>query len=538
MGGGAGGLSSAGRLANANCTVTLLEKNDALGGRVQSQHVEGGWRFDTGPSLLLFPQKYRDTFEALGYPNMEDLGVEIRRIDPAYRIFFPATPSFQVDMLADVDDMATQLEALERGAGAAYKRFLAMTRANLELGMPNFIERDFSELKNARNLMDLLPSLKNLNPWALLGQHDLVMKGYFKDARLRAAFTFQDLYVGLSPTSAPAVFSLLAGTELTDGVWYPIGGFGGVRDGLTTAAERCGVSIRTGATVATIDVSEKTTAAAAAAGGGGGHQVVGVTLVSGEFLPADVVVCNKDLPAAYRTLFSSATSSAATSSKIGEYIRKKAESLAQLKYSNGVIAFNWAIKGKLPQLLHHNVFLSDQFAKAWTPARAATDFPQFPNFYCHVPSKTDASAAPEGCESVMVLLPVGNMQPDLKNKKKSGGGATGIEDYAELVAAGRQRVFDCFSAAGVGDIEGMIHHEFVITPPQWEERYGVQFGAAFGLSHGLNQLSIFRPQNRDEMIKGLYFVGASTTPGNGVPLCLIGAKLTAERILKDYQLLA
>jgi phytoene desaturase (3,4-didehydrolycopene-forming) len=308
------------------------------------------------------------------------------------------------------------------------------------------------------------------------------------------------------------VFSLLAGTELTDGVWYPRGGFQTVRDGLETAIKKCGVEVKTNSEVESIKVGED-------------GAVQGVTTTQGDFIEADVVLCNRDLPAAYSLLDKSSVQS------VAEHAAKQTKKLSNLKYSVGVIAYNWCIKGKLEGLAHHNVFLSEKFEAAWKPAATPKDFPQFPNFYCHVPSRTDPTAAPEGCDSVMILLPVAHIQ--LKAKK------TGISsNYDELVNAGRQKIIDSFKAAGIADdVSTMISHEMVITPPQWKERYGVQHGAAFGLSHSLDQLSLFRPANKDEVVPGLYFVGASTRPGNGVPLSFIGAKLTSERILKDYGLM-
>ncbi|KAG7669378.1 hypothetical protein Ndes2526B_g05695 [Nannochloris sp. 'desiccata'] len=515
VGGGAGGLASAGRLARAGCSVKLLEKNAELGGRVQSENING-WRFDTGPSLLLFPQKYEETFKALGTPMASV--VDIRRIEPAaYRVFFPSSPGYSIDLLNNPDDMATQLEELEPGAGASFFKFLAMAKSHLDVGMPYFIDRSFDELKNAKNLFDLLPKLSSINPWQMLGPHDMVMRKFFRDPRLRAAFTFQDLYVGLSPGSAPAVFSLLAGTELTDGVWYPRGGFQSVRDGLEAAIKNCGVEIRTQSEVASIEVGQN-------------GAVQGVRTTSGDYIEADVVVCNRDLPAAYSLLHQSPIAS------VADYALKQTKKLSNLKYSAGVIAYNWCIKGKLEGLAHHNVFLSEKFEAAWKPAATPRELPEFPNFYVHVPSRTDPTAAPEGCDSVMILLPVAHMQ--LKAKKTGTYNSASENDsctiYDELVTAGRERIVDSFKTAGIGDVSKLIAHEMIITPPQWKERYGVQHGAAFGLSHTLDQLSLFRPADKDDAINGLYFVGASTRPGNGVPLCFIGAKLTAERILKDY----
>ena len=373
------------------------------------------------------------------------------------------------------------------------------------------------------------------------------------------ATTTQDLYVGLSPYSAPAVFGLLAGTELTDGVWYPRGGFGTVRDALLRAVEACGARVQTGAEV----VALATDAA--------GSRVACVVLADGTRLQADVVVCNRDLAAAYQLLEGSSAASsggssdsssgggggAAVSPAAAAYGRQQHERLGRLKYSTGVIAYNWCVGRQVDGLAHHGVFLSEEPRAAWRPAARPADLPHHPNFYVHVPSRTDPSAAPPGCDSVMVLLPVACQQ-------QMGRGA----DYGGLVEAGRQRILQSFADAGLGDVGASIQHELVIAPPDWAARYGLRHGAAFGLAHGLDQLSLFRwgrgwgrlqrwpgvaphteiqlqgtptlpllspcrPANKDKRVGGLYFVGASTRPGNGVPLCLIGAKLTAQRVLKD-----
>lgn len=535
VGGGAGGLATAGRLARAGLEVTLLEQNAEVGGRMASVVVDG-CRWDTGPSLLLFPDKYREAFQALGSTLEEH--AEVRRVAPAaYRVFFEGQPAASsLDLLNDPAQMAAQLEGVERGAGAAFLEFRGMARSMLELGVPNFIERDFLRASDAAALAAMIPALKTVNPVDLLGAHDARLRRLFADPRLRAMFTFQDLYVGLSPATAPGVFSLLAGTELTDGVFYPIGGFGRVAAGLRAAAERCGARVRTGARVASIDTDA------------GGGRVTGVTLAGGERLAADVVVCNRDLPAAYTLLGAapdeapsssgrnrdgnssggSSSSGSPSATPAAAYAQQRHDALGRLQYSAAVISYCWKVGRVLDRLSHHNIFLSAEWERSWFPRAATAEaLLSHPNFYVACPARTDPSAAPLGCDSVMALLPVANLQE-----------AGGRWDEG-LVAAGRQRVLRAFAAAGVGDdVESLIQHELVITPPEWEARYGLRHGAAFGLSHGLAQLSVFRPGTKEPRIQGLYFAGASTRPGNGVPLCLIGAGLTAARVLGDLGLAA
>lgn len=499
IGSGVGGLATAGRLAKAGCRVTLFEKSDSVGGRLTSVQLPGGYRFDTGPSLLLFPDKYRNAFVSLG-TTMEDQGIELLRVEPAaYRVFF-GERDFQapVDVFNDEEELAKVLEKEEPGAGNAYGRFRKLSQKLLELGVPYFIEKDFTRIEDSAVLFDVVPMMSGVNPLDLLGNHDNRLTKLFKSQKLRALFTFQDLYVGLSPYTAPAVFSLLAGTEQIDGIFYPRGGFGCVRDGLLSAIEKCGVQVRCQSAVSQIVLGDD-------------MHVQGLRLETGEFFEADAIVCNKDLPAAYHLLPPS------------EYAERKSESLAGLQYSVGIIEYCWCVDTQLSGLAHHNIFLSDEYRESWKPAQSADELLERPNFYVHCPARTDPTAAPPGKDSVMILLPVANMQQ------------TDASEYEALVDAGRLRILKAFSDAGLGDIKPLILHEKVITPPMWKEQYGVQHGSAFGLAHGLNQLSIFRPSNKDKHISGLYFVGASTRPGNGVPLCLIGAKLTAERMLNDFE---
>jgi|UniRef100_A0A7S3BGA5 phytoene desaturase (3,4-didehydrolycopene-forming) len=512
-------MATAGRLGRAGYKVTVLEKNDTIGGRCQSRHVAapgvggGEFRFDTGPSLLLMRQKYEEAFEALGVP----LPTELRRVSPAYRVFFGDGDS--MELLYDVNEMSKQLEAVEEGAGLAYLEWLAKARAMFTIG-GGIIENDMKTLTDMADPNIAVPLLAKVPPWQMVLPHDLALRGFFKSEKLRSLFTFQDLYVGLSPYNAPGAFSLLAGTELIDGIWYPVGGFQKMRDGLAQAAKDNGVEIRTCSPVRRVVVE--------------GGRARGVELESGEIVDADVVVANPDVPYVYDELMA------------GEEARSKAEDLASKEYSAGVVSFNWCINGRASELLHHSIFLSDKPKEAWNRATSAADVaadgrcPR-PNFYVHTPSRTDDTCAPEGCESIMVLLPIGNAQEVAGN-----GTSAGKIDWDAMVESGREAVLRRLDEAGVRvtpreggepvSVREAIASEFVYTPAIWEKMYNLKYGAAFGLAHGLTQLAYFRPGNgpiEDGDTDGLYFVGASTRPGNGVPLVLMSAAITANRILED-----
>lgn len=364
----------------------------------------------------------------------------------------------------------------------------------------------------------------------------------------------------------------------------PQGGFQKIRDAIESIVKNHGVQIRTRTTVDQI-ILEQPQAGESADGKPARPRAVGVRLANGETVMADVVVANADLPQVFNymlegecclpiLILAAAAARPASAGRVrvlhrasrdclhcdcglmvirplrrrqsicadgGEPIKKEAARLDTLSYSASVIGFNWAIKGKL-NLLHHNVFLSSDYKGSWDRPTFPEDFdaPKQHNFYVHNPSFTDPSCAPAGCDSVMVLLPVANLLEQAARAKKAGRPEPSLE---ELVAAGRKAVLRRFIEGGIcdADIESRIEHEFVIAPADWRDRYNIRHGSVFGLSHDFFQLACFRPPTQTQIpgfpdtpkIDGMYYVGASTRPGNGVPLVMMGAKVTYENIVKD-----
>jgi phytoene desaturase (3,4-didehydrolycopene-forming) len=528
VGGGVGGLGMASRLAHAGYDVTILEKNLDTGGRCRSESFDGkgeGYRFDTGPSLMLLPDRYREQFTAVG-KNLHDY-MDIKRVDPAYRAHFGDHTS--LDLLYDTERMRAQLDAVEEGAGGRYIDWLGRARASLDYGVAAFIEKDANSILDFVDLRRVGPLALAVNPIDLLLPQFNQMAKYFKNEKLRALFSYQELYVGLSPYNAPGVFSLLAATELTDGVWYPIGGFDKVRQSLQALADEEGVVTRLGAEVAQIVTTPLAEGEASAIEGSKATQkVTGVRLESGEVLSADVVVANPDLPCVWDQMIDHATFPEA---------KKEAERWEDADYSCSVIEFNWCLDATVPDLLHHNVFLSGDYKGSWERPACVEDFaaPKQHNFYCHNPVYTDPSCAPAGGASVMVLLPVANINEQRKACAKRGVPVPSEED---MVNAAREAVLRRFKEAGK-DISKNIVSESVTTPSQWQERFNIKHGAVFGLSHGLTQLAAFRPPVRTGIpqldspeVDGLHFVGASTRPGNGVPLVLMGVKVVFDKIMQ------
>lgn len=539
IGAGVGGLAIAGRLARAGFSVTLLEKNESAGGRMRSEIFNGddlaGHRFDTGPSLLLFPEKYREAFAALG-AVMED-HVQLARVEPtAMRVHY-AEDATTLDLLYDAEAMRRQLEEVEPGAGQQYFRWLGDARASLDLGLKAFIEQDSTSALDFVDLTRVGPLALAVNPILLLGPQTWQLATHFSSNKIKALFSYQHLYVGLRPQNAPGVFSLLAATEITDGIWYPVGGFATVRDALVRLAEAHGVLTRYGSEVSAILVDENK----AATKSDNQRRIKGVQLASGELLTADVVVANPDLPYVYESLLE------------GQYtgVEQEAKQICEdLEYSCSMIEFCWSLKAPLSELTQHNVFLSSDYEGSWDRPCTVADFRERDsfNFYVHRPLYTDSSAAPAGEDNVMIELPIGNELERAEAAKKAGLSAPESDD--ELVAAARDAMIRQFERMGYGKstdgqstdggMASLIKGECVVKPSDWEKRYNVKHGAVFGLSHGLLQLACFRPPRQTgipsldaQKVEGLHFVGASTRPGNGVPLVLMGVAVAFDNIVAE-----
>jgi phytoene dehydrogenase-like protein len=446
IGAGLGGIVTATRLAQAGFNVTVLEKLEAPGGRC-SQLIRDGHRFDIGATLFLMPEVFEETYTALGERMEEHL--ELHRIDPTYRIRFE--DGTQLALTSNLNAMEAQLEAIEPGSFGGLLRYLVEGYESYHLCLQRFVGRNFSHFTEYFSLQNL-PLLIKLK--ALVKHYDNI--GHFMhDPHLKAAFTFQNMYLGLSPFDAPATYSLVQYTELAEGVWYPIGGI---------------------------------------------YRVV-------ESLSADVIVANADLPYVYSHLLPESA---------------EARRLEHLKYTCSAIMFYWGVDKVYPQLGTHNVFLADDYHTSFDRIFNDHLLPDEPSFYVHAPARTDPSAAPIGQDTLMVLVPAGHLDTHI------------TQNWNALQARARSAILHRLEAStGIVDLEQHLKFEVSYTPCDWLSSYNLAKGAAFGLSHNFMQVGYLRPHNRHHSYSNLYFVGSSTHPGTGLPMVLLSARLTTERILKE-----
>jgi phytoene desaturase len=485
IGAGIGGIAAAARLARNGFQVTVIEKNEQPGGRC-NQIVRDGHRFDVGPTLFLMPEVFAETYAALG-ERMED-HLDLRRIDPTYTIRF--NDGLKLQLTADLLKMQPQLDAVEQNAFDGFLRYMAEGNNHYRVSLEKFVGRNFYNIFQYFSPANL-PLLFQLKA---LTKHYHNIGKYFKDPRLKAAFTFQNMYLGLSPYDAPATYSLLQYTELAGGVWYPMGGMYRVIETLTAIAEKLGVRFVYNAPVKQLNVE--------------GNQVTGVELEDGHSLTADLFVGNADLPYIYKDLLPDAAG---------------AKKLESKKYTCSAIMFYWGVDKLYPEIGHHNVFLAGDYKASFDSIFDQHTLPVEPSFYVHAPARTDLASAPAGQDTLMVLVPVGHLD---ENRG---------QDWEALVDRARKTVFERLAnQVGVSDLHQHIKFEIVYSPLDWKERFNLEKGAAFGLSHNFQQVGYLRPQNRHARYKNLYFSGASTHPGTGLPIVLLSAKLTTERIMKEF----
>ncbi len=484
IGAGIGGIATAARLTRNGFAVTVLEKNDKPGGRC-NQIVRDEHRFDVGPTLFLMPEVWEETYAALGEKMSDHL--ELRRIDPTYKVHFD--DGLQLQLTSNIGDMQTQIEKVEKTAFGGFLRYIAEGNQHYKMSLDNFVGRDFYNIFEyfSPGNLPLLFKLK------ALVKHYANVGHYFKDERLKAAFTFQNMYLGLSPYDAPATYSLLQYTELAEGVWYPMGGMYRGIETLTAIAEKLGVKFIYNSPVKHILV--------------GKDKVECVVTEDGKTYQADAFVGNADLPYIYEELLPA---------------NKEAEKLDKKLYTCSTIMFYWGVDKTYPQIAHHNVFLGGDYKASFDQIFKDHRLPDEPSFYVHAPARTDPSAAPQGQDTLYVLVPVGHM--DESNR----------QDWPAMVVRARETVFARLEKEmGIGDLCEHIKFEIVNTPLTWKEQFNLEKGAAFGLSHNFWRVGYLRPHNRHKTFKNLYFSGASTHPGTGLPIVLLSARLTTERILKE-----
>jgi phytoene desaturase len=484
IGAGIGGIVAAAHLAQHGIKVTVIEKNSHPGGRCDRISREGH-HFDTGPTLLVMPLLYESEFAALGASMRERL--DLQRVDPTYHLVFD--DGSQLALTSDMKSLQEQLETFEPGSFQGFLRYMDEGHRHYHLGIEKLVQPDFRKASDFFKLSNL-PLVQQVKP---LVKHYANMSNYFNDPRLKAAFTFQDVYMGLSPFDALATFSLMPYSELAHGVYYPRGGMYSIVVALTELAREAGVEFVFDTAVERIDVD--------------GNSAHGV-MVNGQLVKADAILANADLPYVYQNLLPQ---------------DGQAEKLAHKQYSCSVISFFWGMDKAFPALGPHTLFLASDYRENFDSIIRDLNLPANPSLYIHAPARLDPAMAPQGQDTLIAIVPVGHMSEN------------GNQDWAKLRDEARGHVFRRLASLGITDLESHIKFETTFTPLSWRKRYNLVKGSTHGLCHNLMQLGYFRPDLQHSRYRNLYFTGASTRPGTGLPTAMVSGRQASQRMMDDLK---
>ena len=484
IGGGVGGLCTAARLLQNGYKVTVLEKEDKVGGRAHRIHNKG-YTFDTGPTLLMMTDVLYDTFEYCG-KNFDDY-IELLQLEPNYQVAF--ADKSRITVSSNLPKFHRELAKFDPKAPSQFYKFFSDVSEIYRISRNNFIDKSFDSILdfiNPKSGMELIKK-RGLSKLYSFVSH------YFKDERLRQLFSFQSMYLGVSPHEAPAVYSVVSYMETGLGIWYPKGGMYSLSEALQKLVVDLGGEIITKTPVKEIIVEGKT--------------ATGVITNKGKLM-ADLVIANSDLVYTYKNLIPFSNRPSMPDTKLDSF-----------KQASSALLFYWGVDDECQGMLHHNVYLCKDFKKNLEEIFHEKVLPRDPSFYTYIPTKTDPSLAPKGKNVFYVLVPVPNLLAKANWEK-------GIAKIKSQVLKRLKTEFGL-------DITGKIKTETIFTPQDFETKFNLYNGSAFGLSHHFFQSGYFRPNNKSKDIKNLYFVGASTYPGGGIPMVTLSAKLVTERILKD-----
>ena len=483
IGSGFAGLSSATFLAKAGYDVTILEKNDSLGGRARVWEADG-FKFDMGPSWYWMPDVFERYFKSFGY-DVSDL-YELVRLDPSYRVVFG--PNDHEDQSANMAELEAMFDRLDPGSSKRLIKFLEEAAYKYEIGIKDLVHKpsrsllEFAELRILKGLfqLDLLKDMR---------KHVAEVSTHPK---LKAIMEFPVLFLGALPQNTPALYSLMNYADMSMGTWYPKGGMHKIIEAMVKVAKEQGVKFRTKTEVKGFKYS--------------GNKIVGVLTKTGGF-SADIVVAGAD----YHHI-DQEVSDEGRREYSEQYWDKR-------KMAPSSLLFYLGIEGKVPNVLHHNLFFDHELDQHAAELYTHPQWPTKPLFYASAPSKTDMSISPDGCENMFLLMPT------------APGLAGDTEEVREKYYNIMMDRLEQFTGSSIRN-RVVVKRSFAYS--DFKSEYNSFKGNAYGLANTLNQTAILKPRLKSKKINNLYFTGQLTTPGPGVPPTLISGEVVSKEIVKDF----
>jgi phytoene desaturase len=485
IGSGFGGLGAACRLAARGFDVEIFEKRDKLGGRAYVYEVNG-FKFDGGPTVITAPFMFDDIFTAAGR-RREDY-VEFVPCDPFYRIFNHEGRKF--DYNGDPDFIRQQIALWNPDDVANYDRFMATTKAIFQKGFVELADKPFL---NLWDMVKIIPDLIKLQSHKTVYNY---AAQFVQNDFLRRCFSFHPLLVGGNPFDTTSIYAMIHYLEREWGIHYALGGTGAIVAAMARLLAELGGKVHLNTAVSEILVDEN------------GHRVTGVRLEDGTIHQADHVISNADVAFTYMNLIPA------------RYRRKYSDRrLKKMRYSMSLFVIYFGTKKRYNdgRLAHHNIILSQRYKGLLTDIfkhkKLADDF----SLYLHMPTLTDPSMAPEGHEAFYVLSPVPHLAADI--------------DWTVQAKPYRDTIMQFLEDNYLPDLQENIVAEHYIDPLHFQGTLNSYLGSAFSIEPILTQSAWFRPHNRSEEFENLYFVGAGTHPGAGLPGVLSSSKIAEDLIM-------
>ncbi len=484
IGSGFAGLSSATFLAKAGYDVTVLEKNESLGGRARVWETEG-FKFDMGPSWYWMPDVFERYFQCFGY-SVSDL-YELVRLDPSYRVVFG--PEEFEDQSANMAELEAMFDRLDPGSSKRLRKFLTEAAYKYEVGIKDLVH------KPSRSLLEFadLRILKGLFQLDLLKDMRKHVAEVSTHPKLKAIMEFPVLFLGALPQNTPALYSLMNYADMSMGTWYPQGGMHKIIEAMVKVAKEQGVKFRTKAEVKGFKYS--------------GNKIVGVLTKTGGF-SADIVVAGAD----YHHIDQEVSDEGRR-----EYSEKYWD---KRKMAPSSLLFYLGIEGEVPNVQHHNLFFDNELDQHAAELYTQPQWPTKPLFYASAPSKTDKSIAPEGCENMFLLMPT------------APGLAGDTEEVREKYYNIMMDRLEQFTGSSIRN-RVVVKRSFAYA--DFKSEYNSFKGNAYGLANTLDQTAILKPRLKSKKISNLYFTGQLTTPGPGVPPTLISGEVVSKEIAKEFK---
>lgn len=486
IGSGFSGLSAACFLAKDGFSVTLLEKNEGLGGRARQFEAEG-FVFDMGPSWYWMPDVFEQFFAQFN-KKVSDY-YHLVRLDPSYQVIFqnPEQAGAPKDVLAlpaDMSELEKLFESIEPGSASKLRQFLAEAEYKYRVGMGEFVHKPSHSLMEFADLR-ILSSMMRLQMFTSLSKH---VRKLFKDERLIQILEFPVLFLGATPQNTPALYSLMNYADMSLGTWYPMGGMHKIVEAMADLARELGVEIKTAQEVSRIETNN--------------GKVTSVVTTDGHRYTADAVVGGADYHHIETRLLAPENRNYESN-----YWKKRVMAPSSLLWYVGV-------NTRIPGLKHHNLFFDEDFGLHSEEIYTNPKWPSKPLFYASAPSVTDPSVAPAGCENLFLLIPV----------------APGLEDTPEVRARYFDMVMERLERFTGLNIRQHIVYERSYAHADFVQDYHAFRGNAYGLANTLLQTAFLKPKMKNRKLSNLWYTGQLTVPGPGVPPSLISGQVVAAEV--------